>query len=81
MIEFILLMLATISGVSSAHFNCKAKGITGFKAFMSLCLGGAVLGTIMLSSFFAPMWASYTIAALSILILFNSISEFRKISG
>lgn len=78
MVEFILLIIATVSGIASAHFNCKAKAIRGFKAFMSLCLGGAVLGTIMLFSFLAPMWASYTIAALCIFILINSISEFKK---
>ncbi|KJH63389.1 hypothetical protein UF13_04550 [Pantoea agglomerans] len=78
MVEFIVLIIAIVSGIASAHFNCKAKGIRDFKAFMSLCLGGAVLGTIMLFSFLAPMWASYTIAAFCIVILINSISEFKK---
>lgn len=78
MAEFILLIIATVSGIVSAHINCKAKSIRGFKAFMSLCLGGAVLGTIMLFSFLAPMWVSYSIAAVCIAILINNISKFKK---
>lgn len=78
MAEFILLIIATVSGIVSAHINCKAKIIRGFKAFMSLCLGGAVLCTIMLFSFLAPMWVSYAIAAVCIAILINNISKFKK---
>lgn len=78
MAEFILLIIATVSGIVSAHINCKEKVIRGFKAFMSLCLGGAVLGIIMLFSFLAPMWVSYAIAAVCIAILINNISKFKK---
>jgi len=78
MVEFILLIIATVSGIALAHINCKAKSIRGFKAFMSLCLGGAILGTIMLFSFLAPMWVSYSIAAVCIAILINNISKFKK---
>jgi len=78
MAELILLIIATVSGIVSAHINCKAKSIRGFKAFMSLCLGGAVQGTIMLFSFLAPMWVSYSIAAVCIAILINNISKFKE---
>jgi len=81
MAEFVLLIIATVSGIVSAHINCKAKSIRGFKAFMSLCFGGAVLGTIMLFSFLAPMWVSYSIAAVCIAILINNISKVKKIFG
>jgi len=78
MAELILLIIATVSGIFLAHINCKAKNIRGFKVFMSICLGGAVLGTIMLFSFLAPMWVSYSIAAVCTAILINNISKFKE---
>lgn len=78
MAEFILLIIAIVSGIGSAHYNCKTKSIVGFKAFISLCLGGAALGTIMLFSFFTPTWVSYLLAAMCVMILINNISEYKK---
>lgn len=78
MVYLFLFPLATLCGCLAAHYNSKVEHTKGFKAFFFLCLCGAVLGTIMLFSFLAPIWISYVFLLICIAIAANSISNYRK---
>lgn len=78
MIYLFLFPLAAICGCLAAHYHSKVENTHGFKAFFGLCGGGALLGTIMLFSFLAPLWVSYIFLLICISLAANNIINYRK---